>query len=95
MVGDLNICFINERQHKVLIEIEKFGFKQQIKLPTHTAGKQIDHVFYFSPSVVAPSLMVEQFGQFYTDHDMIIVKQPINQVILVQYNSLHSLNKII
>ena len=84
LVGDLNICFINERKHKILIEIENCGFKQQVKFPTHTAGRQIDHVYYFSPSEDTPCLVVEQVGQFFTDHDMLIVKQPIKQVILVK-----------
>ena len=85
LVGDLNICFINERQHKILIEIEKHGFKQQVKYPTHSAGRQIDHVYYFSPSEDTPSLEVEQVGQFFTDHDMLIVKQPTKQVIRVEF----------
>ena len=80
LVGDLNICFINERHHKILKLIEKSGFKQQVKFPTHTAGRQIDHVYYFSPSEDTPSLEVEQVGQFFTDHDMLIVKQPNKQV---------------
>ena len=84
LVGDLNICFINERNHKILKVIEKCGFKQQVKFPTHSAGRQIDHVYYFSPSEDAPSLLVEQVGQFFTDHDMLIVKQQFKQVIIVK-----------
>ena len=56
----------------IIREIEKLGFEQQLKQPTHIEGRQIDHVFLYSPHhETTPSPEVHQFGQYFTDHDLI------------------------
>ena len=58
----------------IIREIETLGFEQQLKQPTHSEGRQIDHVFLYTPhheSTLSPSPEVLQFGQYYTDHDLI------------------------
>ena len=71
LVGDLNLCYIEDRKHDILRSIENLGFLQQVKHPTHIAGRQIDHVFYFSPDSAAVLPEVLQFGQYFSDHDLI------------------------
>ena len=74
LVGDLNICGLKERNHPILHRLETLGFKQKIQNPTHIEGRQIDHVFFFSPSGdIYPAVEVIQVGQFFTDHDLIVV----------------------
>ena len=72
LIGDLNICFINERCNAILQWLEELGFKQQVKEPTHTEGRQIDHIFHYSPHPNTVSFAnINQFGVYFTDHDMI------------------------
>ena len=57
------------------------GFDQKVKLPTHNQGRCIDHVYHFSPNIERNMAIVEvlQFGQFYTDHDMLLVEMAMLQ----------------
>ena len=71
IVGDFNLCYIEDRNHDILRSIENMGLQQQIKHPTHIGGRQIDHVFYYSPDSPAVPPKVLQFGQYFTDHDLI------------------------
>ena len=71
LVGDLNLCYVEDRTHDILHCIENMGFLQQIKYPTHIGGRQIDHVFYYSPDSAAVPPEVLQFGQYFSDHDLI------------------------
>ena len=76
IVGDFNICYNSEGNHKVIKAIEVLGFKQKIKGPTHIEGRQIDHVFVFMPnSVVDPGVQVSQQSPYFTDHDILFIKQ--------------------
>ena len=72
IVGDFNLCYITERNNKIFREIELQGFKQLLKEPTHIEGRQIDLVFHYSMQAEHHSnLTVFQFGQYFTDHDLI------------------------
>ena len=78
-MGDFNLCFLTERQHQIFKRIEFEGFEQLIKEPTHTEGRQIDLVFHYSlpdKSNTGPNVL--QFGQYFTDHDLIQIS--LNQV---------------
>ena len=76
IVGDLNICFANERTHLVLQDIEKLGFTQKVQYPTHREGRQIDHVYIFSPdTAVKSNVGVFQQSPFFSDHDILFVTQ--------------------
>ena len=73
VTGDLNICYISENSHPIIRKLEAMKFKQSVKLPTHKQGRQIDHVFFYSPQFnECPKMDVLQFGQFFTDHDMLV-----------------------
>ena len=74
LFGDLNICYMSERNHPILRKIESLGFKQKVQNSTHDEGRQIDHVYFFPPSLETDkSIEVNQVGQYYTDHDLMLV----------------------
>ena len=87
LIGDLNICAVNDQNHDILRGIERLGFKQKIDLPTHTEGRQIDHVYFFYQNDFLRSLEVLQSGQFFTDHDLLVVNQPTEEVIITIYTN--------
>ena len=78
IVGDFNICFREEENHPVITKLKSMKYVQKVMLPTHIQGRYIDHVYHFSPSQDGNKTEVEviQFGQFYTDHDMMLVRIP-------------------
>ena len=76
MVGDFNICYISEIDHQVIKTIKEFGFKQKVRAPTHIEGRLIDHVYVFTPdSKYDPGVEVEQQSPYFTDHDLLFVRQ--------------------
>ena len=70
IVGDFNLCFDSERTHPVFMFLENSKFKQLVQNATHIKGRLIDLVFTNSPEEV---IRVSQNGQYFSDHDMIIV----------------------
>ena len=70
ILGDFNICFISENDHKLIKALENIGFQQIVKSPTHEEGRLIDHVYVKNPSkqykIINQSLP-------YLDHDVIHV----------------------
>ena len=89
LLGDLNICSINEEKHPILRKLKTLGFKERVKFPSHIAGRQIDHVLQFSPINSSPQVVqVCQFGQYFTDHDLMVVNMSESSNILqvsIQY----------
>ena len=79
-MGDFNICFLTERQHPIFQRIELEGFEKLLKEPTHAEGRQIDLVFHYSlqDKFHTWDPTVHQFGQYFTDHDLIQIS--LNQV---------------
>ena len=43
--GDLNICYISDRSHNLILALEDLGFKQLVQEATHIKGGLIDHVY--------------------------------------------------
>ena len=76
LLGDLNICFKAEKDHFALRAIENLGFKQEVARPTHTGGRQIDHVFIFNPVLMADiKIEVIQQSPYFTDHDLLFITE--------------------
>ena len=74
LVGDLNICFKEERNHFALKAIENLGFKQKVARPTHSGGRHIDHVFIFAPVLVGDfEVEVIQQSPYFTDYDLLFI----------------------
>ena len=78
IVGDFNICFKEQNDHPIIRQLKSMKFNQRVKSPTHVQGRCIDHVYHFSPNYEEnnSTAKVLQFGQFYTDHDMLLVEIP-------------------
>ena len=75
-MGDLNICFKAERKHLALEAIENLGFIQKVARPTHSGGRQIDHVFLFVPALVGGfEVEVYQQSPYFTDHDLLFITE--------------------
>ena len=74
IVGDLNICYISERNHLIMGFLERKGFRQLVSYPTHADGRQIDHVFHYSPKLALNhSLKLKQQSPYYSDHDILFI----------------------
>ena len=78
IVGDFNICYEKERKHLIITQLMSMGFDQKVKSPTHVQGRCIDHVYHYSPTSDdnISQVRILQFGQFFTDHDMLLVDLP-------------------
>ena len=72
ILGDFNICYINESSNHVFQVLKSKKFQQLVKFPTHIEGRMIDLVFYFCPDA-STCYEVQQQAQYYTDHDLIQV----------------------
>jgi len=68
IVGDFNLCFVDQRNHQIFRTLESLGFNQLVKKPTHIKGRMIDLVF----SKV--SFEIIQQSPFFTDHDIVVMK---------------------
>ena len=74
IVGDMNICSKEENNHTILKHLRTMRFKQKAKSPSHIAGRYIDHVHFYSPQPLRQCVEVSQFGQFFTDHDLMVIQ---------------------
>ena len=77
-MGDFNICINESRNHPIILTLSSLKFEQKNQSPTHVLGRCIDHVYFFNPEDSENMTAVEilQFGQFFTDHDMLLVAMP-------------------
>ena len=72
LVGDFNLCYLAQRSHPIVRELESKGFIQLVKHPTHVEGRLIDLIFYFEPDRIGPiKFTTQQKGLYFTDHDML------------------------
>ena len=73
IVGDFNICHEKNSSHSIITMLENLGFHQIVKYPTHIDGGTIDLVFILNPGDFR-KYHVQQQGQYYLDHDIMIVR---------------------
>ena len=45
IVGDFNICYLNEKKHKIIQFLLDLGYTQLVTYPTHELGRLLDHVY--------------------------------------------------
>ena len=76
IVGDFNICSKKQKLHYILQEIKELGFVNQVKSPTHTSDGYIDYVWVYFPYGNSDK-SIEVFHQcpYFTDHDLLLVKE--------------------
>ena len=73
IVGHLNICSMSDKNHPILELFSQLRFIHNVKQPSHKDGRVIDYASHFCPNDTIKHLEVKQAGQYFTDHDMIIV----------------------
>ena len=68
--GDMNICYKEQKNNKIIQTLEAHGFEEKVQEATHIKGGHIDHVYFRS---VKQQYKIEIFlySPFYTalDHD--------------------------
>ena len=73
LVGDLNICLLSHGYHPILKALSQLMFRHNVRQSTHQDGHVIDYASHYCPSNTIENLEVQQYGQYFTDHDMLIV----------------------
>ena len=65
--GDFNICYKATKNNRITKYLEKNGFTQSVREPTHIKGRQIDH-FYFKPgNNITENPTIYRYSPFYSD----------------------------
>ena len=83
LIGDLNICFLSEKNHPVLKALARLRFKQKVQRPTHELGRLIDYIFIYSPSLIGDAeVEVVQESPYFSDHDLLFVTEVTHSVII-------------
>ena len=72
--GDLNMCYVQERNNEVTRMLELSGFSQLVNEATHIKGGYIDHV-YSNHDQAMFQVHVSLYSPYYLckDHDAICV----------------------
>ena len=73
LVGDLNVCSVTHVNHPIFKLLSKLMFKHYIKQTSHKDGNVIDYASHYCPQSSLQNLKVQQFAQYFTDHDMLLV----------------------
>ena len=68
IVGDFNLCYLDNRNHPVFLSLDKLKFTQLVTNASHIQGRLIDLVFTNEKN---ENMKVLQQAQYYTDHDLI------------------------
>lgn len=71
IVGDLNFCYL-EKKNTLSNYLERLGFMQLVSSATHISGGLLDQV-HFRLVQGKKAATVEQFSNYYSDHDTITV----------------------
>ena len=66
--GDFNINILNNRYSYLTDELNKLGFTQIVKKPTHIDGGLIDHIYVRQGKDKIFSWILEHFPKYYSDH---------------------------
>ena len=76
VLGDFNMCFIDNRNNRSTKFLLNSGFKQLVHEATHINGGHIDHVYLRTDESM--NATVELYSPYYTakDHDALCVSFP-------------------
>ena len=67
--GDFNINILNSMDRYLTCELNKMGFTQIVKKPTHIDGGLIDHIYVRQGKDKMFTWVLEHFPKYYSDHD--------------------------
>ena len=70
IIGDFNLCFLSEPDHQIFKFLNRYGFHQLVRHPTHIKGRMIDLVF-LNKGVENENCNLSQHSTFFTDHDLL------------------------
>ena len=72
IMGDFNLCYVDERSHPIFAALETIMFQQLVEKATHIEGRLIDLIF---TNVEKENLVVFQQAQYFTDHDLLAINE--------------------
>ena len=74
IVGDFNLCMIDEKSNAVTNYLKRVGFTQYVTEATHLGGGHIDHV-YSNIDTTLFNIDVSLYSPYYTcqDHDALLI----------------------
>ena len=72
ILGDFNLCYVDERNHPIFAALETIKFQQLVPNATHIEGRLIDLIF---TNVKEENLVVFQQAQYFSDHDLLTIKE--------------------
>ena len=67
--GDLNMCFLTNRNNEVTRLLEGLGFKQLVTEASHLQGGHIDHVYSNLQYCSRLKAHIQMHSPYYTSHD--------------------------
>ena len=72
--GDMNICYIEQKNNKIIQTLEVHGFEEKVQEATHIQGGHIDHVYIRSVKQQY-KMEISLYSPFYTalDHDALCI----------------------
>ena len=75
LCGDFNICFKQDSKNKLIIDLERLGFKQLVMISTHIQGGLIDHVYLLNAQTEEVKVDVSLHSPYYgaKDHDALLI----------------------
>ena len=68
IVGDFNLCYISQKDNRVVKDLKEMGFTQLVKHATHMEGGLLDH---FYTNALSDDVWIQQQSPYFTDHDII------------------------
>ena len=72
IVGDFNLCYKENANHRLIKGLEELGFKQLLHEPTHIRGRTIDHAYLLEENRTMKTV-IERYSPYYSDHDAICI----------------------
>ena len=69
IVGDFNFDALKDTSNSIKQNLEKIGFKQCVKFPTHIGGRCLDHVYCNR----SENEYIKGYYTYYTDHSAVCV----------------------
>ena len=72
IVGDFNLCYKENANHRLIKGLEELGFKQLLHEPTHIRGRTIDHAYLLEENR-RMKIAIERYSPYYSDHDAICI----------------------
>ena len=73
ITGDFNLCYFKNKSTSFFSNMNKLGFQQLIKEPTHIQGGHIDHCYWRKDGHNTEQPETERYSPYYSDHDAILI----------------------